>query len=306
MESNYSKGKRLEKSVEIIESLILHTQPSFKNSYIKIERNKILNHKGVHHEIDLFINVDKGFGYNAIYIFECKNQDSKSVDKNDILIFSEKIDISSAQFGFFIARSYSKDAENQALLDKRIKLLKLNDFDFDLSVFPEFSSLYRVRRKEEIKCILNPSDLTENSDFDENSEDYEKIDLTLIKVEGRDIDFKSYIFEISDSIIEKELHISKTKFLPPGLHKRSDEFEVKLENNLLYSNRVYDSIKMTIDYEFVIGKPNIISTFDIQNRGKIIGLEFTFTEGKQVIAYIVKLDDLISPNSAPKVRSTHH
>src|SRR5260370_2401213 len=61
-------------------------------------------------------------------MFECKNW--REVDgKNEIIIFSEKIDVSSATSGCFVAKSYTSDAVNQAKQDPRITLLLVAEHD---------------------------------------------------------------------------------------------------------------------------------------------------------------------------------
>src|SRR5689334_20905416 len=58
-------------------------------------------------------------GYTVTFIFECKNWED-AVGKNEIIIFSEKIDAVSAQRGYFVAKSFTRDAEAQALKDPRM------------------------------------------------------------------------------------------------------------------------------------------------------------------------------------------
>src|SRR5436309_3248608 len=116
------KGNVLEVSVRSIERAILQSSPALKEKTFVIESKKIVAVDGVHHEIDVFVTVDLGKGYRAIFIFECKNWDAP-VGKNEIVIFSEKIDAIQAQCGFFVAKAYTADAEAQARRDPRIRLL---------------------------------------------------------------------------------------------------------------------------------------------------------------------------------------
>jgi hypothetical protein len=292
---NKLKGDLLENAVELIETIILKTNQNLENTDIKIERNKILNQNGIRHEIDLYIEINRGFEYKSIFIFECKNWDHKSVGKNEIIIFSEKIDVSLAQTGFFIAKKYSRYAEEQAKKDNRIKLLSFDDFGFDISMFPKFSSLYRDKKSEKIECTLEPT--IDNQRNKKETGIVKKINISDIKVMDLDIDFKSYIQNISNTIIEKELGLSKTKQLNSGIYKRCDTFEIKLDNKLLHQNYIYDHVKLKIDYKFIIGKPKIVSNYDIKKRARILGLEFTFEKNQKIELYFVKLNDLNSPNN---------
>src|SRR6266568_3125088 len=116
------KGDALEKAVQLIEAYILGTTPTTKEAIVTIEPKKIVVVNGVKHEIDIYITIDYGKGYKAIFIFECKNW-KKKVDKDEIIVFSKKIEVVHAQTGYFIAKSFTKDAEAQAEQDGRLILL---------------------------------------------------------------------------------------------------------------------------------------------------------------------------------------
>jgi hypothetical protein len=116
------KGNALEDAVHLIERTILQNNPATKDAVITIEPKKIIIRDGVKHEIDIFITIDNGKGYESIFIFECKNWE-KAVGKNEIVVFSDKINAVQAQKGFFIAKSFGKYAVAQAKKDKRIELL---------------------------------------------------------------------------------------------------------------------------------------------------------------------------------------
>src|SRR5258708_23985896 len=116
------KGDDLEKAVQLLEAYILGTNPATKEAIVTIEPKKIVNVKGVKHEIDIYITIDYGKGYESIFIFECKNW-TKKVDKDEIIIFSKKVEVVNAQTGYFIAKSFTRDAEAQAEQDGRLKLL---------------------------------------------------------------------------------------------------------------------------------------------------------------------------------------
>jgi hypothetical protein len=127
-ESAADKGKALERAVRAIEELILRCRPEFSEQSFRIESNKILTVAGVRHEIDLHVTVLLGAGYDSVFIFECRNRREK-VDKNDIIVFAEKISASRAQRGFFVALGYTADAAAQAAQDKRIELISAEQLD---------------------------------------------------------------------------------------------------------------------------------------------------------------------------------
>ena len=112
--SAHVKGNELEDAVRAIESHILKSAPNFSEGTFKIESKRVVTSGGVKHEIDIYVTASLAAGYEAIFIFECKNWEAK-VGKNELIIFSEKISAVRAQKGFFVAKSYTRDAEAQAL-----------------------------------------------------------------------------------------------------------------------------------------------------------------------------------------------
>src|SRR5713226_1926479 len=120
------KGYDLDDAVHLIETVILRSNPNTKEATITIEPKKRVTIEGVRHEIDIYISVDLGNGYKVVYIFECKNRE-ESVGKDEIIVFSDKIQEVQAQKGYFVAKRYGKDAINKAKRDKRIELLNATD-----------------------------------------------------------------------------------------------------------------------------------------------------------------------------------
>src|SRR5215469_1042866 len=97
------KGVALEVAVHAIEQVILESSPALRGELFHIERRKILIVGGVRHEIDIFVTVGAAKGYESTFIFECKNWD-KPVGKNELIVFSKKIDAATAQRGYFAAK----------------------------------------------------------------------------------------------------------------------------------------------------------------------------------------------------------
>src|SRR6266487_6296745 len=120
------KGDALEKAVQLIETYILGTNPATKEAIVTFEPKKIVVVDGVKHEIDIYITIDLGKGYESVFIFECKNW-QEAVGKNEIIVFSEKIDAVQAQKGYFIAKKFGEYAQAQAKKDKRLELLIASD-----------------------------------------------------------------------------------------------------------------------------------------------------------------------------------
>lgn len=122
--TNYSKGTDLEIAIEAIEKIIMEfvLKKDLTDIEIYPKYKKISGY-----EIDLYVHIKDKKGYDTIFIFECKNWDSSVVGRKEITDFSEKITKSKAQKGFFIAKSFSKDALSRIKEDGRIeKILASN------------------------------------------------------------------------------------------------------------------------------------------------------------------------------------
>jgi hypothetical protein len=107
MASSHDKGNALEEAVRAIETAILRSTPTLDQNTFTFESRKLVAVAGVRHEIDVYARVAISTGYNAVFIFECKNL-KKAVGKNDIIIFSEKIDAVRAQ-KFFLLQNHSPE-----------------------------------------------------------------------------------------------------------------------------------------------------------------------------------------------------
>jgi hypothetical protein len=117
------KGLALEGAVESIEKMI-HEVRGIPPEYINIENRKVINHEGVRHEIDLYVTVKFGDGYDATYIFEAKNW-KDPVGKSQIIEFIEKMRVTASQAGFFYAPSFTSCAEAQSKLYPNVHLVQV-------------------------------------------------------------------------------------------------------------------------------------------------------------------------------------
>jgi hypothetical protein len=140
------KGDALESAVKAIEQSILRMAPNAASRNFTIECKKLIKVGNVPHEIDVYVTVHFAPKYDSVFIFECKNW-AKPVDKNEIIIFSEKITVSKATHGYVVAKSFTTAAKAQAEKDKRITLLTVEEQDPLLSGF--LSSAPRI-------CMRSP------------------------------------------------------------------------------------------------------------------------------------------------------
>jgi Restriction endonuclease len=122
------KGNALEDAVRTIETAILRARPDFSDKTLVVEGKKHVVVSGVRHEVDIYVTVKVGAGYDASFIFECKNRLDKA-DKNDVIVFAEKLRVFRAQRGFFVAKQFTADARAQAALEPRIELLDATELN---------------------------------------------------------------------------------------------------------------------------------------------------------------------------------
>jgi len=139
--TSMEKGNALEDAVRAIETAIIPVSPGYAKGTFQIQGKRIFSSGNVRHEIDIHVTASLAVGYDAVFIFECKNWKSK-VGKNELIVFSEKIAAAGAQRGFFVAPSFTKDAIAQAKKDSRVVLLISSYFEPAARVlFPQFELL---------------------------------------------------------------------------------------------------------------------------------------------------------------------
>lgn len=274
------KGDNLEEAVSHVENFILNSNPQFANLPFTIDTKKIFIIEGVKHEIDVYVEIDIGNGYKSIFIFECKNWKTP-VNKNEIIIFNEKINIVNAQNGYFISKRYTKDAECQAKQYRRMELFYVTE---EHSLISDLAGFHITERKEvSIKAIAF------RKGFDKNTSERKKVDLSNCHVvlNEKEIDFNEYLTEITKKIIDVKFNKEPTQGLPSG----SYEFEYK--ENLCYKDNLFldgvnmEKLELKIKIQVIISIPSIKYTFDIGKRGRIIHFETKMSTGHKLELVIV-------------------
>jgi hypothetical protein len=125
------KGDELERAVRAIELAILRQSPSYHEKTIRIEgKKRFTSSAGVPHEADIWVSVEVAAGYEATFIFECKNWKRK-VGKKEAADFARKIDDAKAQRGFFVAAALTKGAEAVVKSDPRMEWLVARELSAD-------------------------------------------------------------------------------------------------------------------------------------------------------------------------------
>jgi hypothetical protein len=211
------KGHALEIAVHAIETVILASSPSLRGQPFQIELRKTVVVDEVRHEVDIFAMVGAAKGYESTFIFECKNWESP-VGKNEIIIFSEKIDAVVAQRGFFVAKQFTKDALAQAAKDPRITMLYATEHDptnvpapqgfhFTAPARPKCSVTFRVAGSSGRKV------------------DAIHVDGKWVRAHGIDLLLTDYLNAWMDELYASRLLRFYTADLPEGVHPMVEEDE---------------------------------------------------------------------------------
>jgi hypothetical protein len=269
MSDSNEQGLALEKAIEKIETSILRSNPSLKDDTFKIETRKIINDGGVRHEIDVFVSIDHGKGYNSTFIFEAKNWKDK-VGKNEIIVFQEKIKASSAQKGFFVAKEFTKDAENQAAKEPRMELAIASD-DFDTA--PLFPDIHVLVRDKPGKVTL---ELTAKKDKPKEGAG-ELISLNqdtdLIMVDGVEKPIKDFVNSIYEAAIEEKLRREPTQTYPGGEYELSHKKTTDFDPPLGFKGKTFEQAEIEVTFPIKIVRPSIVSRFDVASRGRVVTFE---------------------------------
>jgi Restriction endonuclease len=265
--SAHEKGNALEAAVASIENHILATSPGLREKPFLIESKKIISVAGVRHEIDILVTIDVGDGYKSVFIFECKNWE-EAVGKNEIIVFSKKIDITQAQTGFFVARSFTKDAECQAALDKRIKLLIAEERDPTTAPLPYgFHGL-----------LITPVDGGCATTFyvrGRSHSDLRDLDLKTAnaKLYGNTIDLREYLCKWAEAVAQKDALSFRSERFPEGIYQRMTRATRDyLPSELVLNGRDIERVETCVKYNATIVRPQVISYYEVKTRGRVVSL----------------------------------
>lgn len=266
MNPNLEKGNNLERAVYSIEKLILQKNPNLKNKPFIIENKKIFTTtQGVKHEIDVYVEIDLGHNYKSIYIFECKNW-KKSLGKNEIIIFSEKIEVTNATAGFFIAKDFTRYALAQAKQNSRIHLLEVSEDLVELIDFPHFHYLYN--EPKEVEVVFED---WETSTF---QNELKKTHVGFVYLNKEKLDFQKFADNLVKQVIDNKMKTTSTASMADGeyVFQAEDTFYFE-QNSLVINNENIKSVLCKVEFISRIMKPKIICKFDIEKRGRVIEFE---------------------------------
>ena len=279
MNQNKQKGDLLENAVLMVEHAILCNSKGLDQASFKMIPNKIHYVEGVKHEIDLEVAIDHENAYSSLYIFECKNL-KKPVSKNAIIAFSEKIRALSAQKGFFVAKTFSRYAEAQAKLDKRIVLLDIEEYPIDRTILPfKFHYLNKVSEKSHIYVQPQKEMVVGKIDLD-----HSRCSLNGIRVKLR-----KYVGDWAKECADKEVNKFPSGEKPNGRYKLegTDKRVFSSEKFFIDGNRILE-VRLLVEIELDLIHPAIVSHFDIPSRGRIVSLEsLPLSDGGNITTHLL-------------------
>jgi hypothetical protein len=259
------KGNALEASVAAIEAHILNTSPALREKTFLIDSKKIISVGGVRHEIDIFVTINIGDGYTAVFIFECKNwQDA--VGKNEIIIFAEKVAVSGAQHGYFVAKSFTKDARAQAATNSRICLLTASEHDPTIAPVP-FGFHGVIVTPEHAEAVFHVRGRTHS--------ELKDVDLGTVKAKllGNVIDLRQYLCKWAEQASNEDVLSFRSERCPEGVYYRTAipkrEFS---PGEFTLDERDIERAETTLRYKVALVRPPVISHFEVETRGRVVSL----------------------------------
>ena len=260
------KGRELERAVQAIEAIILASSPGLSKQPFKIESRKRVKVAGVHHEIDILVSVEAAKGYTSTFIFECKNWE-EAVGKNDIIVFSEKIKAICAQGGFFVAKSFTKDAAAQAASDPRLILLDATEHDPASTVTPECFHITTP-------ATANPS--TTFRVAGTSGKNVKPIDAKgkNFRLRGQEMPLIKYLDGWMHELYQEKLLYFRTAHLSEGVHPMVASAERSFNGGeFVLDGQQIEHVRMDVEFGVQIIRPAVISNYEVATRGRAIRLE---------------------------------
>ncbi len=263
MSTPLEKGNALESAVAAIEHHILSTSPNLREKTFLIESKKILVVDGVHHEIDVFVTIDLGDGYESVFIFECKNW-SDAVGKNEIIIFEKKIEVARAQHGYFVAKSFTKDAESQAATNGRVDLLRASEHNPAITPRPfDFHTNLISPIHAETTFFVRGGDHSALKTLD--------LKVASAKLHGSAIGLCHYLNKWAEEAASKDvLHFRSER-------KKDDDYEREVASRrdfppgeFVVDDRDIERAESFVRYNVRVVRPAIVSHFEVESRGRVV------------------------------------
>lgn len=257
------KGNVLENIVAAIERCVLATSPGLREDTFLIESKKIIQVGGVHHEIDILVTIKSAHGYKSVFIFECKNW-MDAVGKNEVIVFSQKIEDSLAQRGYFVAKSFTRDAEAQARKCPRITLLIATEHDPAGMPVP----LHFHAVNPEIERIHVEFRAQGNTGSDSTSFDTATAEL---KLQGSTVNLQQYVMAWVEEAQEESMRTFSSGRLSEGVYDRPVDSTRRFEEfGCLLNGISMESARLSVSLKVRLWRPAVVSHFELESRGRVL------------------------------------
>lgn len=260
-QSSQEKGALMERAVAAIESAVLEQNPELRGHKLTIECRKTVVTDEVRHEIDLFVTIPRGDGYDAVFIFECKNQ-LENVGKNDIIIFSEKIHATNATRGFFVATGFGAYAQAQAQKDSRLILLHAAENRLSIGAFEHFCmdveidpKLRFTLRERDTAAVIKPAS-------------------TGILYCGKRMSFDLFMRRTINRLVTERLKKPDVNGLSPGIYTLQMEGVCRFAKRaLVVDERDIEAMNFKLKFGYKRFQPRIVAGIEVCGRGRYVEFE---------------------------------
>jgi hypothetical protein len=282
-------GDVLHNAVHSIEQRILGLSLAAKESTIKFESKKIVTVDGARFEVDIFVTIDSAPGYSSVVIFECKNW-KKSVGTPEITHFSAKIEAVGATRGFFVAKSFTKDARALATKDKRITLLIASEHDPATSPVPlGFHAIAAEATHADVTFSGRGSDHTKSFPFE--------VTTATLRFRGGTPPLQEYLRQWIDQAKDKDVLNFASGNLPEGRYDReASSTRVFEPGECLVNDEEMESASILVRYHVDLYRPPVVSHFSVETRGRVYSLApVKLPKGETLAMNIV-----VGPEGVPK------
>lgn len=260
MSSVNMKGRSLERAVQVIEETIIRNSPSLRTAAFELEPRKVITVAGVRHEIDLSVRVQQGTHFEALHIFEAKNW-KDPVGKSEILDFSEKIRVTGAATGYFVAKQFTSSARAQAEHDKHMQLVEVTDeFVSALDSLQIVSSEHRIEslairvKARGVPSIDNPPILDHRM---------------ACQFQGTPSTVQAFCIGEAEKQILEERNKNAAQFALIGTHPCRKHYKLEFDQKELCIGPIdVEHLVLDVDFSVVTAAALVISKFEVKGRGR--------------------------------------
>ena len=190
------------------------------------------------------------------------------MDKNEIVIFSEKIDAASAQKGFFVAPSFTRDAQAQAAKDARIVLLEAKQGDPLLATIPaQFHFLAQDSRHVSV-WLHSRGSVEEATPTPINPQEAQAT------WNGASVAFTAVLDELVRPEVERLQSSFPSGELATGPYEQAGTLERMFSANELVVNGIdIERLEAKVVLNLRVIRPTVRSVFEVSKRGRALSLE---------------------------------